>query len=114
MRSLLPTLAVLLACDGPSVTETPIAAECSGGLDAVTSREDPSLGEAAPTSPVVSIEVEGVRSVPERLVREAIELEPRAPLSAAAVRADIRRILLNELGPTDRTEPERTIKCLAP
>jgi outer membrane protein insertion porin family len=93
VRFLPPTLALLAACGTAPGNTTPSPSECDGSLEAVTARDDPSIGEAVPAATVVSVVIRGVRSVPERLVREAIELEPGTLLSAPPVRADIRRIL---------------------
>jgi len=93
VRSFFPTLALLAACGSTPGPATPAPSECSGSLESVTAREDSALGEAVPAAQVVSVAIRGVRSVPEALVREAIELTPGTLLSASPIRADIRRIL---------------------
>lgn len=97
LSTLVAPLSLAFACvstpgpANPAMLDTP--SECAGSLQDVSAREDTELGESAPAATVVAVRVSGATSVPESLVREAIQLQTGVLLAEPAIRADVRRIL---------------------
>lgn len=75
-----------------SASTEPEPAACGSSLAALHTPISPGWTEI-PEAPVAAIRVDGAQTVPDRLVREAIELPVDEPIDAATVRSDIRRIL---------------------
>ncbi|NOY93784.1 MAG: hypothetical protein GXP55_21590 [Deltaproteobacteria bacterium] len=86
-------LALCGACAGvPLRAQQPGSGECTGELSAVAADVTPGW-RIPPVGLVSRIEVRGLHTVPEALVREAIHAPVGELVDLVAVRADIRRIL---------------------